>query len=600
MERQYISQAEQFVNTAIEIGNKLKGFTLDADSKKEKIDIAMKKLVDKISATKSDLKKGDPFQDKVIETKEGLLTSLKEWRSEVNKFTKSYDFMRENEKNMLVMVFGAVKAGKSSLGNFLAGKKFLGLRNDNVYKKIYSDSKLRPQFRIEEEGREDNLEGGWFKEGYIDTTGAIQYFKLGGMKWLDSPGTGAVRKVGDTLEMEPLVAKYLNDIDFGVFLMSSEQPGLTNDFLYIQDMYMKKKPIMVVITKSDKTELKIGSDGQPIIEPDGNLVQVTVANDFETRKKQENYIREEAKKYGVNNLDVLSISAKLAQDALETNDEKMFSESNLDKFYARLSECIGKNAAELKMNTPRDRINNLINGIIDGIEGKKADVKFKGLNHKISELDTLKGEFLKKQDEIKELEKRIVGDVTRNVKNELTIRFKQIKEELDKNNSVDLTGLGTEVKMLVNNHSTKALNDKINEIIAGFDCGFLKFDKDYNIDVEKKYQEYKKELPYVNYVRRSPDGIIETVCSWLGKEYYEEKRRTKIIVEKIEIGDNVFDEYDKLAKQLEVAIQNFIHIELERLSTSYYANQISMLDNLIKDLACMREEITNLKVGEKK
>lgn len=599
MGKQFMKQAECFVDTALEIGDKLKSFTLDADSKKEKIDSAMQKLVQKVGATHSDLEKGDPFEDKIITTREGLLHSLKEWRSEVENFTKSYNFMRENEKNMLVMVFGAVKAGKSSLGNFLAGKKFIELEDENVYKRIFDNPKLRPQFKIEEEGREGNLEGGWFREGFIDTTGAIQYFTLGGMKWLDSPGTGAVRKVGDTLEMEPLVAKYLNDIDFGVFLMSSEQPGLTNDFLYIQEMYLKKKPIMVVITKSDNTVLKktnsgIAKDAQ------GRPIKVSVPKDLETRKKQEDYIRKQAKEYGVNDLDVLSVSVKLAKDALETNDEKMFSASNMDKFYARLSECIGENAAELKMNTPRYRINNLIDGIIDGVDTQKAGVRFKGLHQKISELNSLKREFEEKQSEIKELEKRIVGTVKRNVENDLTVRFEKIKQEFNNSKAVNLNNFGKEVKNLVNEESIKALNDEINKIIIGFDCGFISFNEDYNVDIKEKFTEHKKELKYVNYVRREPDGIFETVCSWFGKEYYSEKRQTKTVIEKIKTGDNVFDEYNKLVQQLDNSIQLFIHKELEHLSTSYYAKQIAMLNDLVDDLTIVKNEIISLKVGEDK
>ena len=133
------------------------------------------------------------------------------------------------------MVFGAVKAGKSTLGNFFAGKKFLNALFDNRYKKI-----SKPVFETEERGRDtgdvekDSHGDTWFQEGVIDTTGAIQYFTLSGLRWVDSPGTGAVGKAGDTKNMTALVEEYLSYTDMCIFLMNSSEPGLQDDMRYMQ------------------------------------------------------------------------------------------------------------------------------------------------------------------------------------------------------------------------------------------------------------------------------------------------------------------------------------------------------------------------------
>ncbi len=57
--------------------------------------------------------------------------------------------MHEHEKYLVVMVFGAVKSGKSTLGNFLAGREWLKAPFDNVYKHIPPT-----EFKTQEQARE--------------------------------------------------------------------------------------------------------------------------------------------------------------------------------------------------------------------------------------------------------------------------------------------------------------------------------------------------------------------------------------------------------------------------------------------------------------
>ena len=599
MAKNYIKEANNFVSTVMEIGMALKSFTIDADNKKEQIDAILLDLGKNLGNFNAKLNNDDPFQKKIIETKTGLLKSLECWRQEVNNFTRSYDFMRENEKNMLVMVFGAVKTGKSSLGNFLGGKEFLETKEDNFYKKVYKDSHLRPQFKIEEEGRENNLEGGWFREDTIDATGAIQHFNLGGMKWIDSPGTGAVRKDGDKFAMEPLVAKYLDDVDFGVFLMASDNPGLIKDFAYIRDMHKKNKPIMVVITRSDTSDFLVTSDGKLARDSEGNFIDIDVPKTAETRKMQEDYIKSQALEYGINNIDVMSISVKLARVAMKNGDETLYLKSNMNKFYSKLIDCIGKNAVKLKIKNPQDRINNLVSGIVSGMDMEKVGVKFQGIESKIRELNRLKKDFIEKQSGIKELEKSIVRQVKLDVEHEVSIIFKDFKEEFKKNGFVDVKSFSNNINNLVKEKARITLNNEINKIIKGFESEFLKleFNENYQVDIKQEYSTLEKKLEYLEYVKREPDGFFETIFSWFGRDYYREKRYNKVIVEKIPMGDNISEERDKILEKLEPALQRFISKELNRLSTSYYLKQITMLEDMIKDLTKVKDEILSLRVG---
>ena len=598
MQKKYIKQAEQFVDTAIDIGKKLKTFTLDANNKKAQIESAIDKLIGKVESIHSDLNEKDPFQLKISGIKEQLMLSLGEWQREVSKFANSYEFMRANEKTMVVMVFGAVKAGKSTVGNFLAGKNFLRIDEENIYQKIYADPALKPVFEIEEKGRITKFQNDFFEEGYVDTTGAIQYFQLGGMKWLDSPGTGAVKKDGDTLDMEALVGKYLDDTDFGVFLISSEQPGLQEDFRYMKELADRDKPIMVVITKSDFEDIVRTADGKIAKDERKRPLKVTVPKEDAVRKMQEDYVKNEAKEYGVYNLDVMSISVKLAKDALKNGDEKLFEASNMDRFYATLSECIGENAAELKMKNPKNKINNLIAGIVEGMESLKIGSNFKGVKPRIAELTELKQDLEKKQAEIGELKKRITRELFHEMEIELKTRFDQMKTELDTSGSVNVQNFGSELRALVNQKARVILNKKIKELISGFDekCLTLRFNMEYDIQVEKKYKEIERRFEVVEYVERDPDGVIETVMGWLGRKYTSRKSHTHVDFVKVEVGDNIFDEYDKVLVTLEDNINKFVAAELTRLSESYYAKQITMFDGLITALIELEHDLMALKV----
>lgn len=63
-----------------------------------------------------------------------------------------------------------------------------------------------------------------FCEGVTDTTGDIQFFTLSGLRWFDSPGTGAVEMAGDKRNMEEMVNDYLQYVDLCIFLINSSEP----------------------------------------------------------------------------------------------------------------------------------------------------------------------------------------------------------------------------------------------------------------------------------------------------------------------------------------------------------------------------------------
>ncbi len=122
----------------------------------------------------------------------------------------------------------------------------------------------------------------WFTEGSVDTTGAIQYFTLSGLRWVDSPGTGALEKEGDTLNMENMVNEYIPYADLCIFLLNSSEPGLLEDMRYMEKLSREGQESLVVITKSDIVDEDVDEDGE--------IVSVVKAKDDSRRKLQEDDI----------------------------------------------------------------------------------------------------------------------------------------------------------------------------------------------------------------------------------------------------------------------------------------------------------------------
>ena len=115
----------------------------------------------------------------LVETIAQLKTVLENWDESIRRSVSAQEFMHKNEKYLVAMVFGQVKTGKSSLGNFIGGQAFKSAAFDNEYKK-----RQHPEFIVEKSGRNGNIINDsnnetWFTEGVVDTTGAGDSFYAG-------------------------------------------------------------------------------------------------------------------------------------------------------------------------------------------------------------------------------------------------------------------------------------------------------------------------------------------------------------------------------------------------------------------------------------
>lgn len=584
-----------FYNRLDNVERQLQNFSLGLDNKKNAVErsvTALKNQSEKLGLKLPGTSSGDitAVQRAAIDTVLQTRKVINNCATNIKEYADSQEFINKNEKYLVAMIFGQVKVGKSSLGNFIAGKYFVDAPFDNEYKK-----REHPPFVEEKSGRDGNItvdefNRKWFTEGYTDTTGAIQYFTLSGLRWFDSPGTGAVKREGDVFtddniqDMTSLVDKYIAYTDMGVFLMNSSEPGLQVDMQYIRKMKELDKDTLVVITKSDRSErVKInGKYGKD---------RVLRAKLPENRKQQEDSITNDidkqyniGAKYIKEKFKVLSISTKLAANAIAQQDDDMFKESNLDQFMNIISQIATEEVIELKQKNPRRAFNHFIDTVVNGESNSGKD----GL----SELESLADNTLKEIKEFKkDIEKRtnkLQRIVSNKAKREVQKKSFEWDDEVNSSGKeITAAELSRRINKITEEVLKKELSEEIGDIIADFE---IKQVHQFNIQMSEGVKQEKQTIKqkYKEYVmeERSPDGLIEHIKSWFGKTYYKmvSRDREKEVV--VNIGTNIDSIYDELDEAITQNVKTVIAQELNAIADNYFKPQ----ENYAKDMKQLLEK----------
>ena len=512
-----------------------------------------------------------------------LRTSIESWRHKIEQDRKGREFIQKNEKYLVVMIFGAVKTGKSSLGNFFAGQKFLTAPFDNRYKHI-----APPVFETEERGRnsgdveKDENGNTWFSEGVTDTTGTIQYFTLSGLRWVDSPGTGAVEKDGDYKDMTKLVEEYLPYTDMCIFLMNSSEPGLQDDMRYMNELNKQGQEALIVITRSDKKEEDVDDEG--------NLISVTIPKTPENRKLQEDDCCRRVKK-AYPNIDVekfraISISTLLAQEAIAENDDEKYKASNLDKLMQILGNKVSDNAIARKQENPRRLLNGFIEQILSDLGGINDD------------LNKMQEAVNKYKNGMKALANIIVSNVKREVRIEITRLSNDWNRQVNHGGKFDTTNVNKSISQVVQEKLNKEINRQMTEVIEDYEQQELPHVQ-ANLEVgtlEKKTATIKHTYTESYTVERDPDGIIETIRGWFGKKYRTIRTREHTEEETIDIGTNIDKFMEDLMPQVEQFSRDEATASLKMLENSYFHQQEQLVGKMRQEISHLEDKLNKLKV----
>lgn len=169
------------------------------------------------------------------------------WDEEINALDTHERLQKRLGDSLLIFVYGKVKAGKSSLGNYIA-------RGTTTPPALQPGQANTPTFFVQEgsglteQVSDDSIrQAGAFKVGEGETTSAIQGFQLPGLTWVDSPGLHS--KHGENGE---LAQKYVDAADMILYLTSSIAPCKRSDLVELQALGRKEHNLAVLITGSDR------------------------------------------------------------------------------------------------------------------------------------------------------------------------------------------------------------------------------------------------------------------------------------------------------------------------------------------------------------
>lgn len=511
-----------------------------------------------------------------------------EWAAQIRQNSKGTTFMEKNQKYLTVMVFGAVKAGKSTLGNFFAGRDFREAPFDNAFKHSDCPEAL---FETEDTRRQtggivkDKSGRSSFAVGLTDTTGDIQFFSLSGLRWIDSPGTGAVAKsddVHDSRSMDDMVKEYIPYTDLCIFLMNSSEPGLQEDMQYIRLLEKENQTALVVITRSD-----INDEDE---DENGNLVSILRPKPEETRRLQENWVCEEIKatypEISLDKYDAMSVSTMLSRNGIRNQNDDDFKAGNLDRLMKKITDKANQNIVSLKQRKPQKNLNAFIEKIINGPEDSISSLKeaFSGMQCGIYE----------SQRSLDKKKEKIVRTVSRDVENAVRSKIRKWAGEVDSSgNGLDDAEIGARIMALINPLLDERLNEAIGDVISDYQRQSLapldlKFSggglHKETKTIERKYTE--------TYVRtRSPDGIIETVCSWFGKEYYTDDTREVVKKSTYDLGTNVDDYIGKIMPQVSEGISQSLSDAVDEVKSTYFSSQEQYISRMLSELDAMESRL---------
>ena len=510
-------------------------------------------------------------------------------RNEAKKQIDGREFQSKFEKVPLIIVFGIVKAGKSTLGNFVHGRAFRQAEFDNVYK----NGKI-PISRIivQEKGREDASEKDAFDENSIESTCSAQYFTLPGLAWVDTPGIGAIEKKRvDIVPLAEIARKYVQYADLVVFLVNSTNPGTQDDIAGFKDLYESGKKALVVITRSDTPSIVKDINGRLVRDPEtGKPLKVQVPKKQEDRQSQEKYFCNAMELNGVPRefCDAVSISTQLAEKAVFGNDDTLWIGGNMGAFYRKIVSVIGDSQIlELKKAAPRKLWNNTVSTIV-GSESQTSGLA--GLLHELSKIQSvLRGKY-----DSLDPEGSIVGDIVEDTINQIRPPLRKFVNDAVENASgddiaIDLKALQSKIQRelveVLGIHVKQIVGEFRRDVLSQISVDDISAKASRKTDVQK----FTVDVPEI--VERDPEGFVENVRAFFGKKYHSVETHQEEHSFSIDLGIDPTSAKSKLIAELEKALERHIKGELARLRKLFFGTTLDKIKKLDSEVSKLSKSL---------
>lgn len=388
-----------------------------------------------LTTAKNKLAKNNPLSKQLIAFSEVIESTNNDWQNRIDKQDTGVRFREGFNDSLMVFVYGKVKSGKSSLGNYMAW----GNTDPDSELKAQTPDSVQPVYfsgeRTEVKGgdalkeAEGNKE---FRVGATEATSTIQGFKLPGLTWIDSPGLHSKNSENDQLARD-----YVQHSDLILYTMKSDSPGRATDLAEIAELYQSDKRFLLLITGSDDTEIDWDEDTQTMI----NKVVMKIE---QRREQQREYIRGELLKIdglkdNANNIDIVSFSARYAQD--NQDSPEAFKDSGMSELFDILEEVSQSSGVKLKQQVPLKAFLKFLSGFNQDVE-KYANLiddfstKFEGLDSEIGRKLLIKTSEIKQEvSEVIRSSFKDIPDTHRDDESKMNAYFDSLKTKISNKQS---------------------------------------------------------------------------------------------------------------------------------------------------------------------
>lgn len=253
--------------------------------------------------------------------------------SKIEEYHRRNLFSLKYGQGRMACVFGKVKAGKSSLGNFVA----YGVISPDAHS-IKSVSPQPTFFYETSSGLNEKMSPEImarqraFGIGIAETTSSIQGFSLPGFTWVDTPGVDSANASNGDLAYQ-----YVDASDLIIYTLNSSSPQRESDRTKILSFLRSGKPLLLVITASDTMDEDEDADG--------NIIRTLTMKSDSVRQEQCEGLRAfiesafEPQEVGLYEFSVVSVSARFACEG-NASPETLWCQSGMQNFFTTIAQIL--------------------------------------------------------------------------------------------------------------------------------------------------------------------------------------------------------------------------------------------------------------------
>jgi predicted GTPase len=498
----------------------------------KKFDDDMILLIENFKNTIPTASKDNPLVEIINEVSINFDTVFEVWKKQVNENKHTQKFRDEFSDQFLIIIYGKVKAGKSTLGNYFGeqAKSYnIGIPKFFKYDEAGSNK---------DRAKRSTLQSERFETKITECTSAIQGFELNGLTWIDTPGLGSMTDINGAKAKE-----YIEKADLIIYPMASDSPGRASDLDEISDIVKKGKKLLVLITKSDTNEED---------EIDGEVVNICIAKNDKDRNDQEIHVNNELVQFKSNLVGgrPMSISVFLAQQGIKG--------SNLEAFFDRLTSVIKDNGVQLKASEPINRL-----------AAFKKRLTTEGDELSISRLEQSIDSF---QEKTKEIEKDFASNVER-LKNRVLadcielVNQRVTPSTLRSEGGILLGRINQEAKLIIKEH-TQELMTGVFESIQHSNAQIQIDMGNIDIVIKDRYRDETTTQKRRKATDRAGTWFDNKFVNFFFGEPYEIVDEE--VTRQVKVGDNSAEIIKLLSHKLKKVVQNSLDDQQAKLQNLYF------------------------------